>query len=90
MRRGLQSLRERVEADVIRHLAHGKTAHENASDAIGAFGVLVLPGPRIARARRQDVDIMTLAHMLSEKPGCMFDTRTDVGTVAWRDEREFQ
>jgi hypothetical protein len=43
----------------------------------------------IARARGQDVHVVTLANMLSDQPTRMLNTSADLGTITWRDEGEF-
>ena len=69
-------------------LADGEAAHESAADAVGAFRVLVFPGSRVARARREHVHVVPVADLLGQHTARVVGTGGDVGAVARRDEGE--
>jgi hypothetical protein len=62
-------------------LGHRKAAHAHAAHPVGPFGVLVLPRPRVARARGQHVDVVTVADVLGEQPAGVLGAGGEVGAV---------
>src|SRR5688572_13737268 len=63
-----------------------KTADGYAAHAVGAFGVIVLPGDVVARARRQDIDIVTLRKPFSRQPARVFGSAENLCSVSLNDE----
>ena len=63
------ALGKRREALFVARLTDGEAADQRAADAVGAFRVLVLPGSRIARARREHVDVVPVADLLGQQHG---------------------
>ena len=72
---GEQPIGELPERAGVARLADGEAADEHAADAIRALGVLVLPGPRIAGAGRQHVDVVPLADLLGEQAAGVLGAR---------------
>ena len=68
VRFGRQPRRELVERIRIVRLVHGEPPHQHAANAIRAFRRFVLPRQRVARAGRQHVDVVALAHLFGEQP----------------------
>ena len=74
-RAGEQPARELLEGSSIVALGDREMPHQHAANAVCALGVFVFPGQRIARARRQHVDVVALADLLGEQPARMFGAR---------------
>src|SRR5688572_805184 len=72
----------------VARLRDGEPADERATYPVDPFGVLVLPRPRIARARRQHVDLVACTHLFGQQAAGMFGARRHVGPVTRRDEGE--
>ena len=65
----------------VREPPHGDAAH-----AVGALGILVLPGDVVARARREHVDLVALGQPLGDEPAVVLGSAEDLGAVALDDE----
>src|SRR5690242_3417512 len=88
-RLGEDAIREMSKRLAIVRLVDGEAADEDASDAIRALAVLVLPRPRVGRGRGQHLDVVTRAQLLREQPAGMWCACGDFGAVTRRDEAEF-
>ena len=65
-----------------------KAANGDAAHAVGAFGVIVLPGDVVARARRQDIDIVTLREPFSRQAARVFRSAENLCSVSLNDESD--
>ena len=67
----------------------GEAADRDAADAVGAFGILVLPGDVVARAGRQHFDVVLRGEPLGDEPAEVLGSAEDLGAVALDDEGDF-
>ena len=65
-----------------------KAANGDAAHAIGAFGVIVLPGDVVARARRQDIDVVTLREPFCRQAARVFRSAENLCSVSLNDESD--
>ena len=65
-----------------------KAANRDAAHAVGAFGVIVFPGDVVARARRQDIDIVTLREPFRRQAARVFRSAENLCSVSLNDESD--
>ena len=68
----------------------GEASDRHATDAIGAFGILVLPRDVVRRARRQHFDLMLRREPLGNQPAVVLGAAKNLGAVALDDESYLQ
>ena len=58
----------------------------HAAHAVGAFLVLVLPGDVVARAGRQDIDIVLGSEAFGDEPAQLLGPAEDFGAISLDDK----
>src|SRR5688572_23939355 len=65
-----------------------KAANRDAAHAVGAFGVIVFPGDVVARARGEDIDVVTLREPFRRQAARVFRSAENLCPVSLNDESD--
>src|SRR6266853_2559063 len=79
-----------VEGLDVAGLSISESPDRDAADPVGAFGVFVFPGDRIAGTRREHIHVVLGRETLGDEPAVMFGPSADLRTVAMDDEGDLQ
>ena len=88
VRLGDQPGRELLERVGVVRLVDREPPDQHAANTVGPFRRFVLPRHRLARARRQHLDIVALADLLGEQAARVLRAAGDVAAVTRRDKGE--
>ena len=90
VRAGEDPLRVAVEGLDVAGARVGEPPDGDAADAVGAFGILVLPGDVVLRAGREHFDLVLGGEPLGDEPAVILGAAEDLGAVALDDESYLQ